>query len=188
MLNYLKIQENGSDWSFGSGWGDQMETAILEWFGKSINDKTAKLLDAGCGEGRGVLALKNAGFQNVIGIDITYSKLVAARTRELNIVKTNIQNIPFKDNSFNFCFCSHTLEHMESIKDAIISLMRVTTRLFYIIPIFENKEFVKENNPSHVSPINNPNEFIMIVDNLNLNHKYEIKHRLGPELHGIISK
>ncbi len=47
---YKKLQIEGSDWSYGSRWGDQMEEAIIK-FGQSIADKNSRLLDIGCGEG-----------------------------------------------------------------------------------------------------------------------------------------
>lgn len=185
---YIKLQQEGSDWSFGSRWGDQMEEAITGWFAADIADKTSPILDAACGEGRGLLALKNLGFSDVTGVDLATDKLDKAKERGLNVFYADMHELPFEDNKFEYCFSSHTLEHMHDLKKAITELLRVSKKLYYIIPVYETEEFVKNNNPSHVHPINNPKEFIKILTDLGLRHNSYIKHRMSTELWGVIEK
>ncbi|MBA5629359.1 class I SAM-dependent methyltransferase [Moheibacter lacus] len=40
-------------------------------------------------------------------------------------VKADIQNLPFKDNSFDVVFCNHVLEHVDDDKKALSELFRV---------------------------------------------------------------
>lgn len=184
---YVDLQVSGSDWSYGSKWGDQMEDSIINWFSLDLK-LDSRILDAGCGEGRGLIALRDRGFINLTGVDLSEEKLSRAREKNLNVLFTDIHNLPFKDNSFNYCFSSHTLEHMINIKKAISSLLRVSNKLYYIVPIFETIEFVKLNNPSHINPINNPKEFIKHLDELGVKHQEKIHHRLCPELWGIVER
>lgn len=184
---YVELQQKGSDWSYGSKWGDQMENAILEWFAKEI-PLDAKILDAGCGEGRGVKSLLNAGFKNVSGVDITPEKVEAGKSNGLNLFLGDLHTLEnISDKEYDYVFCSHTLEHMMDLPKAISNLVRITKhKIFYIVPIHETKEFVALHNPSHTSVIGDASEFYSVLDKLNLNHKHWEMKRMSDELWGII--
>ena len=47
-----------------------MEEAIVEWFARSVPIESS-VVDIGCGEGRGMDALKNCGFKSISGIDLS---------------------------------------------------------------------------------------------------------------------
>jgi 2-polyprenyl-3-methyl-5-hydroxy-6-metoxy-1,4-benzoquinol methylase len=40
------------------------------WIQNEIEDKNVNILDYGCGFGQNLIALKNAGFTNIYGVDI----------------------------------------------------------------------------------------------------------------------
>lgn len=185
---YQNLQKDGSSWSYNSGWGDQMEDAILNWFAKDL-PKDSTIIDIGCGEGRGVKALLDNGFLNVSGIDLTSEKLNVGKLKGLNLIEGDLHDLSnIKDKSYEYGFCSHTLEHMINIKEVIKNLLRVISKkLYYIIPIHESKEFVQIHNPSHISPIKYSKEFTDILDELGLKHESFEKIRLSDELWGIIS-
>jgi len=183
--DYLQLQIDGSGWSYGSDWGDLMESAILEWFGAQISDKNTKILDFGCGEGRGVLALKNAGFNNVVGLDLNEEKTRVGRSKGLDLICGNLKDI--QNLCFDYVFTSHTLEHLPNIADGIDDLVKVCNGfIYYIVPIRETKEFVMLHNPSHMSFINDPKEFLDILDAKKLEHVSKEVDRLCSELWGII--
>lgn len=103
----------------------------------------SKLLDAGCGGGAYVEFLANQGLQ-VTGIDKYEQFLQLAKTegRLGNYVKSDVTDIPFTDNEFDFTYCFDVLEHVED-KVAIKELVRVTRkRLVITVPkedeIFHN--------------------------------------------------
>ena len=182
---YLQLQIEGSGWSFGSDWGDLMESAVAEWFAPAIPSKDMAVLDFGCGEGRGVLALNNLGFKNVVGLDLNKEKTDKGKSKGLNLICGNFNDV--KGMQFDYIFTSHTLEHLPDIGSGIDSLVSLCKGfIFYIIPIRETREFVMQHNPSHVSPINDPSEFTNILDDKKLVHKSNEVHRLCPELWGII--
>ena len=184
--DYLQLQIENSGYSFDTPWGDLMESAITSWFAEHIPDKGARILDYACGEGRGLLALRNMGFINVTGIDVNPEKVQRCAELGLNAVLGDIYSL--LDREFDYVFTSHTLEHVPSIRDALYILNSITRhKIFYIIPVRESPEFVKRCNPSHISSINSPAEMTDIIESLGLKHVSTELTRLCPELWGIIT-
>jgi len=78
--------------------------------------KNAKILDAGCGTGGTIKYLANAGFKNVQGIDNSPEALKFCRKRRLqNVQLGSVNNLPFKDQSFDAVICLDVLYHKEVI-------------------------------------------------------------------------
>lgn len=51
-------------------------------------------------------------------------------------VQCDVQNLPFRDRSIDFVYCSHTLEHVESPLKACLEIMRVGKRGYIETPTF----------------------------------------------------
>jgi len=192
---YKKLQEDGSDWSYNSRWGDQMVDAITDWFGKDVmaaespSYAMVSILDVGCGEGRGLEALKEMGFQNTAGVDITMEKIQAGMKRGLEIIDDDFNEMAkFSDDSIDYIFCSHTLEHALDLKQALSSLLRVVKKKIYIIvPIDETEESVKAN-PAHTAPITESVEIADVLDTLQCEYVWEEKMRMNKEAWFVITK
>lgn len=180
---YKRIQVSGSDWSYNSLWGDQMEKAIV-WFSSRIEDKEAKILDIGCGEGRGLDALKERGFVNICGIDLSDEKLNKACEKGHKVLNSDFHVLKeINDGEYDYIFCSHTLEHSYDLKMAVETFLRVCKKqILIIVPIRESEDFVKKVNPSHTSPINDGTEITKILDNLNLKYEASHKNRMCEEM------
>jgi ubiquinone/menaquinone biosynthesis C-methylase UbiE len=183
---YIALQEAGSDWSYGSAWGDQMVSAIEDWF-CSIAPQKSRVLDVGCGEGRGVEVLRAHGY-GAIGVDISLEKLMRGRKRGLPLIRDDIHKLSrLPTKSFDYSFASHCLEHTIDIKEALASVLRVTRKqVLYIIPIHESRQFAAAVNPAHTHPIDDPLEFLEILNSLGLRHTFKEVRRLSDELWGII--
>jgi len=85
--------------------------------------KDSRILDIGCGFGNLLIALKNYGYTNVKGIDISSEVIEFGNSIELNveIISDLIDySINCKD-KFDFIIISHVLEHIE--KDVIIDTL-----------------------------------------------------------------
>lgn len=186
---YKDLQIKGSDWSYGSRWGDQMEEAIIK-FGQSIADKNSRILDIGCGEGRGLDALVKMGFKHVVGVDIAPEKIAKARSKGHLIYEYDFHKLPELNllaKSFDYTFCSHTLEHAYDIEMAIRSIEFVTKKqLHFIVPVGETKEEVDKYNPSHTNPFSSIFEIDELLKKLKYHFSINEQTRLCKEVHGII--
>jgi SAM-dependent methyltransferase len=92
---------------------------------------TGHLLDLGCGTGRAVLALNQAGYQ-VTGLDLSQNMLAAGRSlsAEAHFSGANVLHLPFADHSFEASFMFFgALQHLpgrSQRRRAIAEMARVT--------------------------------------------------------------
>ncbi|HBB89908.1 MAG TPA: SAM-dependent methyltransferase [Blastocatellia bacterium] len=74
----------------------------LDWLGHYSNQR-APILDYGCGYGRTLAELSQAGFQNLAGVD--FSEAMLARARGLvprsKLIRNDGQSLPFNDGCFD---------------------------------------------------------------------------------------
>jgi ubiquinone/menaquinone biosynthesis C-methylase UbiE len=88
------------------------------------------VLDAGCGPGTYGVILSEWG-NNVVGIDISSDAVREAGKRALNNCLAfvpmvgDIENLPFREASFDICFCGYALHHFPNINKAVIEFTRV---------------------------------------------------------------
>jgi len=73
-----------------------------------LHDRDRRILDVGCGTGRGPMALANAGFTNVTAVDFTEAMLNIARQKArtlpsgaVRLVRGDAFSLPFPDGSFD---------------------------------------------------------------------------------------
>ncbi len=92
-------------------------------------------IDIGCGSGRFTLALKKLGCQNVTGVDYGDQGLKIAKQtmQELNISnvtfkKTNVLELPFENESFDFIYCNGVLHHTENMELATKEMIRIAKK------------------------------------------------------------
>lgn len=91
----------------------------LHWF------KGKKCLDAGCGGGRYVKALKELGAE-VVGIDIDEKVVEVARERVVaDIQVASVEALPFPSNSFDYIICMGVLNHVKNPNRGFSELKRV---------------------------------------------------------------
>jgi SAM-dependent methyltransferase len=91
---------------------------------KLPGNKELKILDIGCGFGQTLISLKNAGYTDLTGIDISDEAITTCRELGLNV---NIINdiVSYVENStskYDVIIMSHVLEHIE--KQTIINTLR----------------------------------------------------------------
>lgn len=186
--DYKKLQIEGSDWSYGSAWGDQMADAISSWFIPQI-EKESSVLDVGCGEGRGLDILRASGFKKIAGVDIALDKLNKA-THSLHYVidcDFHCLDSVFAKKQFDYTFTSHTLEHAYDINKAFKSIEYVTAKkTFFIVPIGETPKLVKKINPSHTCPFEDKKQIEDILNSLGYSYELTEKKRMCREVWGII--
>jgi ubiquinone/menaquinone biosynthesis C-methylase UbiE len=102
----------------------------LELLQPILSSQDGLILDAGCGPGNyGImLARKN----EVVGIDISFKMASTAKERAekgkagFRPLVADLERLPFKNSSFDICFCGYTLHHFPDICTALGELVRVT--------------------------------------------------------------
>jgi SAM-dependent methyltransferase len=91
------------------------------------------LLDAGCGDGRYLAALAELGPvpDRVVGVDIAESILLTAATAtseagvRAELVRGNLEQLPFADSEFELVLCVQAIEHLLHATAGIRELARV---------------------------------------------------------------
>lgn len=80
-------------------------------------DKTAKILDIGCGPGFFLYFLKKMGYTNSLGIDISMEQVALAKSQGLDFKLENMfEFLKNHKGEFEFIFCSHVVEHLKKIE------------------------------------------------------------------------
>ncbi len=90
---------------------------------------TARILDAGCGDGRFLKELLSAGYANLYGTDYSARALTFAKlfVPEATFAEATLQKLPYEDGFFDKVFLIETLEHIPptEIPDVLRELTRI---------------------------------------------------------------
>lgn len=85
------------------------------------------ILDAGCGNGKNMVYLKNKGY-SVKGIDFSNKLLQVCKDKNLDVEEADIRSLPYEDNSFDYVISIAVIHHLSTEKDryqAINEMLRV---------------------------------------------------------------
>lgn len=93
-------------------------------------ESDSPILEVGCGTGRFLKALSEAGFANVHGIDQSKSMMESGRdVSEAGLFVGDAFRLPFEDDAFEVVFSIHVLMHLTDKRGFIEELRRVSDRL-----------------------------------------------------------
>jgi len=132
---------------------DEMNEMYRKKFGISKEDlnnlfiaemnRNIKILEVGSNIGNQLLLLQKMGFKNLYGIEpqeyaVELSKKI---TKNINIIKGDVFNIPFKDNFFDLVFTSGVLIHINShdIKIALREIYRCSKKYIWGFEYYADK-------------------------------------------------
>ncbi len=94
-------------------------------------DKSAKtLLDVGCGRGFLLNYIGDHTNLATTGCDL-YDEV--ATLKKAAYKRGTIYKLPFEDNAFDVVTCSHTIEHLRELPEAIAELKRVAKKQLFIV-------------------------------------------------------
>jgi len=118
--------------------GDNPTTLALQIIAQK---QPGRVLDAGCGTGEFASRITVA---EVVCIDISPAAVEAARARGLSAQVADIQNLPFKDNSFDVVSCNWVLYHLPNRKKGIAELHRVLRPEGFLMGIYNADDHLRE--------------------------------------------
>ncbi len=104
-------------------------------------------LEVGCGNGKNILYRKDD--LNIKGIDICDKLVEICKQKNLDVIQGNMNQLPFKDESFDFVYCIAVLHHLKTSQERIQALneiFRVCKRggkIFVLVWAFEQDESAK---------------------------------------------
>lgn len=147
--DYIEFQQFQAQW-------------ILKELGKEIDLSGKTILDLGGGSGGYTMELAKTS-KIVYGLDFNMSK-VTFKKDNIGLLKGDATNLPFKDNSFDFIFCSSLIEHIQDQNKVIHEINR----------ILKKDQFCYLSYPPFYSPVGG--------------HQFKPFHLLGAKAAIILSK
>lgn len=128
-LEFSGVYEATSDLQKVQGSTDLNE-ACVEAILENVVGKT--VIDVGCGRGYLVDRLAEAGNRDVTGCDIVLDVSLQERTG-VSFRQAAVEHLPFEDGAFDTVVCTHTLEHVQDIQQALAELRRISRRRLVVV-------------------------------------------------------
>jgi Methylase involved in ubiquinone/menaquinone biosynthesis len=151
----------------GSGWlirCNEAATNFINLIKPSLYDDDV-IADFGCRIGNAADTIKDMVHIPVTCVDISEEFIAECVKKGHKSVCARLEDMPLADASVDWGFCSHTIEHVKDLGDAMKELTRVVKRgLFLVFPL-EDKD-VSDVNPSHMHYSSDPDYFIKPFEEL----------------------
>ncbi len=89
--------------------------------------RSMRLLEIGAGGGFTLAKLREMGFRNLVGSDLTHTTLEAMRGKlgSMALVAADAESLPFRDGSFDLLLSSDVVEHLPDLERHIAESSRV---------------------------------------------------------------
>jgi len=106
-------------------------------------DRSARILEVGSNTGNQLILLQEAGFTNLYGVEPQdYAvELSKKRSKNINIIKSKVFELPFKDNFFDIVFTSGVLIHIapSDIQRALVEIHRCSNKYIWGFEYFADE-------------------------------------------------
>lgn len=103
-------------------------------------DINSSVLDAGCGDGFWLEILRDLGFNDLVGIDLSFPFLQRAKSKGLEVIRCDISKMCF-NRQFDVVIMCDVLEHisdLESVINNIYQTLKENGILYLIIPVYDS--------------------------------------------------
>jgi len=146
--------------------------------------KRARVIDMGCGTGELTKKLRDFGFKNISGYDISKNCISMARKNYsgIDFQARDIENTGLKENSVDFLFYCGILHHFTDMKDVLKEARRILKnggRVFVFEPNAKNPVLWllrDEKSPFKSEKLKTPNEkFLTKIQIKGIFEKYDFK-------------
>ena len=118
--------------------GSVREIGLVENIMHVLPKSFKTIIDVGCGEGYLLYCLEKKYPQSsLFGLDLTNGRIQATKKHvpKAKLLRGDIFELPFPDNTFDVVICSELLEHLTDYPKAISELIRITKkRLIVTVP------------------------------------------------------
>ena len=136
------------------------------------SNKDQAILDVGCGQGYAMTKFKEIGFTNIQGITMSDEDVKATQDKGFKCEKMDQSFMTFEDESFNFLFVRHCLEHSPFPYHTLGEFRRVLKT--------GGKAYIEMPAPDNVRPLEYMANHYSIMGakqwaSLMLRHKFQIQ-------------
>jgi SAM-dependent methyltransferase len=107
---------------------DRQIRFFLSFLKKDERTSDRVFLFVGCGDGKEALAFKKIQDSIVVGIDLNRNVFGCEARNKLNLVVCDCLSLPFTNETVDFCYCSHVLEHVSDSRKCIEEIKKVLRR------------------------------------------------------------
>ena len=114
--------------SLGGDRPTDMNEGCMRYVLQHYDRKAKTMLDVGCGRGYWADRIYDETNLRVTGCDVLDKVNIKG-----TYVQGSMEKLPFKDNSFDIVFSSHTIEHIRELPTAINELKRVAKKQIIIV-------------------------------------------------------
>lgn len=161
---YHKLEED--NW-----WFRGRRSLILNLFKKYNIDKNAKILDIGCSGGALLKDLRQDGFSDLYGADISAEAVALAKNRGINnVFQADAIKIPGENESYDVLIASDVVEHIADDAAALQEWKRLLKnggKLFIFAPAFKFL-WSSHDEANHHFRRYSKKEFLRVLENTGL--------------------
>lgn len=96
----------------------------------------SKILEAGCGTGLPGMSLRNAGYTNIWGCDLSQEMLDIAKAKNIHtrLFKVDLQQpLPFDDDQFDAVHCIGVFVHIREAEPVLREFCRITANEGHVV-------------------------------------------------------
>jgi SAM-dependent methyltransferase len=108
------------------GWAEGQVRFLNEYLIPQVPNRSAVILDAGCGDGHGLAHLAAMGYTNLRGVDLAGPKLDRAAAAGCSVQQADLHDLScITDGSVDVVYSSHVLEHCHDPARVISEFKRI---------------------------------------------------------------
>ena len=98
-----------------------------------------RILVAGCGEGSEAMMVRHIFEAETVGVDLGLKERSVSKDGGLELIPGDLSKLPFADNSFDFIYSYHVLEHVQDPGAVMLEMRRVLADPGYFFVGFPNR-------------------------------------------------
>jgi len=135
-----------------------------EAIANQLMENKISILDVGSRDGWVIEFLNSLGYTNVIGIELHKEYVDYCRKKGRNVILGDVHNLKFDNESFDFIYCRHVLEHCLDPIKVLSELLRVAKEKGAIYCSFPMQEKVFGKHTTAIPNLRTVNKILKNID------------------------